>query len=108
MSRLKYDGRCTDQGGGGGGDGANGEPELCCTLDAKGEPTVLTGRGDGANGEPELHCTLGANGEPAVTISGPDANGEPGPRHAVSSVDANGESTSALLPDANGEPGHIS
>ena len=83
MTRLKYDGRCTDQGGGGGGDGANSKPELCGTLDAKVEPAVLTGGGDGANGEPELNCTLGANGEPAVTINGSDAKDEPDPLHAV-------------------------
>ena len=83
MTRLQYDGRCTDQGGGGGGDGANGEPELCCTLDAKGKPAVLTGGGDGANGKPELNCTLGANGEPTETVRGSDANGKPDPLHVV-------------------------
>jgi len=73
-----------DQGGGrGGGDGAEGEPELFCTLGAEDEPAVLADGGDGAEGEPELKCTLGANGEPAVTGSESDAEGEPDPLHVV-------------------------
>ena len=78
-------GRYLDQGGGGGGDGTRGEPELC-GLGAVGEPTARTmggavGKppifctknregGDGTEGEPELRV-LGAVGEPtAGTVSG--------------------------------------
>ena len=89
MTHLKYDGRCTDQGGNGGGDGTAGEPELCCTLGAKGGPAVLDGGGDGASGNPELICTVGADGEPAIT-GGSDPEGEPDPLHTsiLSWVDA--------------------
>jgi len=113
MTRLKYDGRCTDQGGGGGGDGAAGEPELGCTVGAEGGPAVHDGGGDGAAGELELSCTVGADGEPTVP-GGSDAEGEPDPLHTsvfswsiLSWVDAESEPTSTLLPNADGEPGHI-
>ena len=73
MTSLKYDGRYNDQGRGGGGDGASGEPELCCTVGAEGEPEGAEGRpavhdggGDGAEGEPELCSTVGAEGEPVA------------------------------------------
>ena len=85
-------GRWTDQGGGGGGDGTVGEPELC-GLSAVGEPTAWTvggamgkpaqfgarsckvGVGNGA--ELELR-ELGAGGEPtALTVGG--AVGKPAP-----------------------------
>ena len=67
-----------DQGGGGGGDGANGEPELCCTVGAEGAPGSVEGGsavqdvgGDGAEGEPELSSTVCAEGEPGCVEGAP-------------------------------------
>ena len=85
-------GRWTDQGGGGGGDGTVGEPELR-GLGAVGEPTAWTvggavGKpapfgarsckvGVGTGGEPELRG-LGAEGKPTtLTVGG--AIGKPAP-----------------------------
>ena len=71
-------GRHLDQGGGGGGVGTEGEPELRVLVTegkpaawtvggAKGKPakfgTVVSGGGVGTEGEPELR-ELGAEGEP--------------------------------------------
>ena len=105
MTRLKYDGRCTDQGGGGGGDGAAGEPELGCTVGAEGGPALRDGGGDGAAGEPELSCTVGADGEPSVT-GGSDAEGEPDPLHTsiLSWVDPDSKPTRAQL-QSRAQPG---
>ena len=53
-------GRCTDQGGGGGRDGTEGEPELR-VLDTVGEPTVWTvsgAVGKPANNELTLYALL--------------------------------------------------
>ena len=73
-------GRCIDQGRGGGGDGASGEPELCCTVGAEGDPgsveggpAVQDGGGDGAEGEPELSSTVCTEGEPGCVEGAPAA-----------------------------------
>ena len=108
--------RWTDQGGGGGGDGTVGEPE----LRAIGEPTALTvggavGKpapfgaksckvGVGTRGEPELHG-LGAKGEPtALTVGG--AIGKPAPfyaRYCEDGVGTGGEPELCKL-GARGKP----
>ena len=56
-----------DQGGGGGGDGVAGEPELRCAVGAEGDRAVHDGGGDGAEGNPELCSTVGAEGKPVAT-----------------------------------------
>ena len=64
-------GRWTDQGGGGGGDGTRGEPDLC-GLGPVGEPTAWTM--GGAIGKPALFCArccedgVGIEGEPELRV----------------------------------------
>ena len=52
-------------------------------MGAEGEPAVLADGGDGAEGEPELKCTLGAEGELSMTGSESDVEGEPDPLHVI-------------------------
>ena len=71
-------GRWTDQGGGGGGDGTVGEPELC-GLSAVGEPTAWTV--GGAMGKPAQFgarsCKVGVGNGAELELRGLGAGGEP-------------------------------